>query len=78
MSTKNAQVGLKKRTNSQNIHEKHTFSEIYTKNTNSLNIHEKRTCSQKGRHFCEFCENEKRFPWVEFVDFRKFWGGVGG
>ena len=24
---------------------------------------------RKGRHFCEFCENDARFPWAEFVDF---------
>ena len=23
---------------------------------------------KKGCHFCEFCENDVRFPWVEFVD----------
>ena len=21
--------------------------------------------------FCEFCENDERFPWAEFVNFRK-------
>ena len=23
---------------------------------------------RKGRHFCEFCENDARFPWVELID----------
>ena len=41
------------------------------KHTNSLNFNEKRTVSEKGRHFREFCENDARFPWVEFVDFPK-------
>ena len=36
---------------------------------NSLNFGEKHTFSEKGRHVCEFCENDARFPWVEFVDF---------
>ena len=31
----------------------------------------KRTCSEKGCRFCEFCENDVRFPWVEFVYFLK-------
>ena len=25
--------------------------------------------SERGRHFCEFCEKDARFPRVEFVDF---------
>ena len=24
---------------------------------------------RKGCHVCELCENDARFPWVEFVDF---------
>ena len=52
---------------------------FHEKHTNSLNVHEKRTFSEKGSHFCEFCENDARFPWVEFVDFRKIGGwGVKG
>ena len=58
--------------NSLNFHEKRTNSlKFYEKRTNSLNIHEKRTFSEKGCRFCEFCEKDARFPWVEFVDFRK-------
>ena len=58
--------------NSLNFHEKRTNSlKFYEKRTNSLNIHEKRTFSEKGCRFCEFCENDARFPWVEFIDFRK-------
>ena len=34
-----------------------------------MNFNEKRTFSEKGCHFREFCENDARFPWVEFVDF---------
>ena len=37
----------------------------------SLNFGEKHTFSEKGRHFCEICENDARFPWVELVDFPK-------
>ena len=36
---------------------------------NSVNFNEKRTFSEKGYQFCEFCENDARFPRVEFVDF---------
>ena len=36
---------------------------------NSLKLYEKHTFSEKERHFCEFCENDARFPWVEFIDF---------
>ena len=25
--------------------------------------------SERGCHFCEFCENDARFPWVELIDF---------
>ena len=59
--------------NSLNVHEKRTNSlKFYEQHTNSLNIQEKthmfrKTCCL----FCEFCENCARFPWVEFVDFRK-------
>ena len=24
---------------------------------------------RKGCHFCDFCENDARFPWVELIDF---------
>ena len=48
--------------NSLNVHEKYT---------NSAKLHEKRTFSKTGCHFCEFCENDARFPWVELVDFPK-------
>ena len=41
------------------------------KRTNTLNVHEKHTFSEKGRHFYKFCENDARFPRVEFVDFPK-------
>ena len=40
---------------------------IYRFPKNSLNFYEKRTFSEKGRHFCEFCEKDARFPRVEFV-----------
>ena len=29
------------------------------------------TLSERGRHFCEFCEKDARFPRVEFVGFLK-------
>ena len=32
-------------------------------------LRKRRTLSERGRHFCEFCENGARFPRVEFVDF---------
>ena len=48
--------------NSLNVHEKYTNSAIF---------HETRTFSKTVCHFCEFCENDARFPWVEFVDFIK-------
>ena len=40
-------------------------------------FNKKHTFSEKWRHFCELCETDARFPWVEFVDFRKI-GGMGG
>ena len=44
---------------------------FYEKRTNSLNVHEKHTFSETCCHFCEFCEKDARFPWVEFVHFLK-------
>ena len=35
---------------------------------NYVNSVKKTHVFRKGRHFCEFCENDVRFPWVEFVD----------
>jgi len=69
------------RTNSLNAHEQRTNSIFfYEKHTIFVFVHEKRTFSEKGCHFCEFCENDERFPWVEFVDFLKIggWGAKGG
>ena len=34
-------------------------------------MRKRRTCSERGCHFCEFCEKDARFPRVEFVHFRK-------
>ena len=45
---------------------------FYETRTNTLNVQKKkRTLSKKGRHFCEFCENDTCFTRVEFVDFPK-------
>ena len=38
---------------------------------NSLNFHEKHTFSEKGFHFCEFCEKDACSPRVELVDVLK-------
>ena len=34
-----------------------------------IKFNKKHTFSEKWRHFCEICENDARFPCVEFVDF---------
>ena len=34
-------------------------------------LRKRRTFSERGCHFCEFCENDACFPWIEFVDFPK-------
>ena len=47
------------------------------KHTNPTNFNAKHAFSEKGRNFCEFCENDARFPWVELVDFRKIEGWAG-
>ena len=34
-------------------------------------FNENHSISAKNTNFCEFCEKDARFPWVEFVDFPK-------
>ena len=45
--------------------------EFVSFSNNLLKFKQNRTLSENGRHFCEFCENDARFPRVEFADFRK-------
>ena len=55
------------------VHEKLTNSTCFYEKTHTISVffHEKHTFWEKGHHFREFCENDARFPWVEFVDFPK-------
>ena len=52
---------------------------VFRKGTSFLRfLRKRRTLSEGGRHFCEFCENDARFPRVEFVYFLKIGGWAGG
>ena len=49
-----------------------TISHNFTEFRRKMLISVKKThVSERGCHFCEFCENDARFPRVEFVDLPK-------
>ena len=51
---------------------------MFTENTQIQQISTKNAHFQKkDAFFCEFCENDARFPWVELVDVRKIEGWAG-